>query len=190
VPLVTYPVVAFTIFVPHSLVLDSLAAGEIQHWRPQFVGSKKHPQNTTQKGDGKEPPAEGSFQTAEEQVPTTTQTLHQQPLKNLHTIATDPTEQPGTQTEVLTLNTSAPNTIPLPHTNTKPSKPRRTYNKILRKKLKQSSRTCWHASARKMNFCASCRSIWPGETQWQKDLKSCSSILSRKEQLKQSCSEQ
>jgi hypothetical protein len=47
-------------------------------------------------------------------VTTTAQTLHQQLSTNLHTIATDPTEQPTTQTEVLTLNSSTPNTIHLP----------------------------------------------------------------------------
>jgi hypothetical protein len=65
---------------------------------------------------GKEPSTEGSSQVAEEQILTTAQTLHPQPPTNLHTTVTDPTEQPATQMEVLTLNTSAPNTIPLlPH---------------------------------------------------------------------------
>jgi hypothetical protein len=62
---------------------------------------------------GKDPPTEGSSQTAEEQVLTTAQTLHPQPPTNLHTIAIDLTKQSATQTEVLTLNTSVPNTIPL-----------------------------------------------------------------------------
>jgi hypothetical protein len=74
----------------------------------------------------KEPLAEGSSQVAEEQVLTTAQTttqathipqtLHPQPSTNLHITATDPIEQLAVQTEVLALNTSAPNTIPLtPH---------------------------------------------------------------------------
>jgi hypothetical protein len=72
----------------------------------------------------KEPLAEGSIHVAKEQVPTTTQTttqathipqtLHLQPSRNLHTTATDPIEQLATQTDILTLNTSAPNNIPLP----------------------------------------------------------------------------
>jgi hypothetical protein len=65
---------------------------------------------------GKEHPAEGSSQAAEEQVPTAAQTLYLQPPTNLHTVASNPTEQPTTQTKVLTLNTSAPNIVPLsPH---------------------------------------------------------------------------
>jgi hypothetical protein len=72
----------------------------------------------------KEPLTKGSSQVAEEQVPTTTQTttqathmphiLHPQPSTNLHTIATNPTDQAATQVEVLVLNTSTLNTMPLP----------------------------------------------------------------------------
>jgi hypothetical protein len=76
------------------------------------------------KGLRKEPLAEGSSQVAKEHVPTTAQTtnqtthipqtLHPQSSTNLHTTTADPSEQPTTQTEVFALNTSAPNTRPLP----------------------------------------------------------------------------
>jgi hypothetical protein len=46
------------------------------------------------------------------------QTLHPEPSTNLHATTTDPTEQPTTKTEVLALNTSAPNTMLPPPTPT------------------------------------------------------------------------
>jgi hypothetical protein len=73
---------------------------------------------------GKELPAEGSSQAVGEHVPTTTQTttqnthilqiLHPHPSTNLHAATADPTEQPIAQTEVLAMNTPAPNIAPPP----------------------------------------------------------------------------
>jgi hypothetical protein len=45
-----------------------------------------------------------------------------------------------------------------PRIDTKPSKPKRTCNKTLKKKLKQSSRMSWCASARRASACTSCKS--------------------------------
>jgi hypothetical protein len=108
------------------------------------------------KRSGKELPAEGSSQATIGQVFTTaqttiqtihiSQTAHPQPFIEPHVASKeprrpkDPIEQPTTQAEVFAKNTSALNTQPPPHTNTKPLKPNRNCNKTLKKKSKQSSK--------------------------------------------------
>jgi hypothetical protein len=47
-PLATCPVVVLVVFISHSLVLDSLAVVQTQHWHPPFVSSREHPRNATQ----------------------------------------------------------------------------------------------------------------------------------------------
>jgi hypothetical protein len=132
--------------------------------------------------------AEWSSQVVEGQVLTTAQTT--EPC--LATIETrrpkDPMEQPATQAEVFTMNTSAQNTQP--HTNTKKPKFERASNKIQKKRMKQSSKMKWCFFARRMSAWDSCKSTWLGKKWWWKDLRSCSSRLRKKEQLKRSYSEQ
>jgi hypothetical protein len=154
----------------------------------------------------KELPAEGSSQAVGGQIFTTTQTTvqtthipqiaHPQPSTEPH-VATiearwpaDPVERPTTKAEVLSMNTSALNTLPPPRSNTKPSKSKRTSNKTLSKKSKQSSKMSWHAFSNRMSACGSCKSTWPDEGWLGEDLRSCSIRLNKKAQPKQSCSEQ
>jgi hypothetical protein len=47
VPIFMCHVISLDTLVLLSLALISLAAFETQHWRPPFVSSKEHPQNTT-----------------------------------------------------------------------------------------------------------------------------------------------
>jgi hypothetical protein len=121
---------------------------------------------------GKELLAEGSSQVAGDQLLTTAQTTiqsthisqiaHPQPSVEPRPTTTetrrlkDPVEQPATQAEVLTMNTSGPNTQP--HTNSKKPKFKRTNNKIRKKRSNQSSKMSWHASARRMSTCDTCKS--------------------------------
>jgi hypothetical protein len=74
--------------------------------------------------------------------------------------------------------------------NMKRPKVKRISSRIRMKRSKQSLKMKWHASIRKMSAYGSCRNKWPEEKRWRKEPKLYSSRSSKKEQLRQSCSEQ
>jgi murein L,D-transpeptidase YcbB/YkuD len=144
---------------------------------------------------GNKLPTEGTSQAAGDQLPTIaqtttqithmSQTLHPQPSTNPHAADADSTEQPIAQTEVLAMNTSAPNP---------PSHQHQT--REIQEDLQQDSEEEIKAIIEDelTRFCQKNERLHLMQEhlarQWQKDLKSCHSRLSRKEQPKQSCSEQ
>jgi hypothetical protein len=124
VPLDTCLFITLVIFIPPSLVLDSLSSFEAQHTAHRCELEWTYAECHLKRDSEKELSIEGSSQVAKEHVSTTAQTtiqsthilqtLHPQPSTNLHATTADPIEHLTAQTDVLAMNTSAPNTVSSP----------------------------------------------------------------------------
>jgi hypothetical protein len=149
----------------------------------------------TEKRPGKYYSAEGSSQVAGGQVLETT--TQPQASAEPHLAMADirrprePPEQPTGHAEAPPpLPSTPPGQALSHHCITKRPKLKRISSKIRKRRSKQSSKTSWHASIKRMSTCDSCRNSWPGERQWRKELRPCNNKSNKDEQLRQSCSEQ